>query len=275
MMNLIIPAMIASFVLCSLVQGKPIVVSPKDDLAKVFESASDGDVFHLEDGVYASTNRINIHKSITVLAKNPGRATISGRRLKGPEIMLIDTSNATSKATSRVVLDGIVITEGSHAGYPAQSGAIFIYNATVDINNGEIHGNKANIDWIPTGAIMFTGGDNALTITDTNIYDNTGSVGGIEHDDGYGNLTLIRCNIYNNRGEFGAAMQLGGAYSITNLTATRIYSNVGTNTGGVFYDDEAVGAKFTTDSKTAIYGNNPWDCYGLFPVPKACHNATW
>ena len=120
-----------------------------------------------------------------------------------------------------------------------------------------------------------TGGDNALTITDTNIYDNTGSVGGIEHDDGYGNLTLIRCNIYNNRGEFGAAMQLGGAYSITNLTATRIYSNVGTNTGGVFYDDEAVGAKFTTDSKTAIYGNNPWDCYGLFPVPKACHNATW
>ena len=117
---------------------------------------------------------------------------------------------------SSSILDNIIIKNNSILdGDALGGGAIAINGGITSINNCIIHGNQVGTNLYQLnggGGILcgfnFTGNPLELTVTGTEIYNNTANIGaaiGVLS----GNIELNRTLIYNNTGDYGSAISLG------------------------------------------------------------------
>ncbi|WP_160151793.1 chondroitinase-B domain-containing protein [Microbulbifer sp. ALW1] len=97
--------------------GKTIRVYPGEDaLFNAIAGAADGDTLMLENGTYNARKRLDVTKTLTIKAKNPGKATITSER---PVMFEIQDGGSLS-------LDGLVI---SGASSPDNAGNTLIRTA--------------------------------------------------------------------------------------------------------------------------------------------------
>ena len=156
----------------------------------------------------------------------------------------------------------------------SKGGGVYVYNATVAINDSQFENNRAD-----QGSAIYTYSAN-LTISGTNFTSNTAMSYGSLSMESKSNLTVINSIFDSNRGSDGAALGVVGCVyihiagsSFTGNVATRILSGNDYGAGGVLVTDSSALVTLTNSTfyrNSASYGGVISDQYTLEYVIDGC-----
>jgi methionine-rich copper-binding protein CopC len=222
---------ISGFLFCGAASAATIPVNNVTGLQNAIYTAHPGDTLNLSAGTYHE-DKILVNKNLTIT----GPPTTHGNPL--PTALINGAERGELEPQGRifniqtgvtVTLQYLLIQYGNATAETDPSGGGIYNNGTLNVYKCIIQKNTATF-----GGGIYTSDGSTLTLTDSNVYNNTASrCGAIYNQEG--TVTLTRSNVYNNT---AATESGGGILNIGTMTLTdsNVYNNTAVGRGGGIYN---------------------------------------